>query len=225
MLKSVTVNGADCTEQVTDGKFTFTVTENTRVAAVFSPVVYTITYETDGGDAAENPATYTIESDTIVLADAQREHYEFAGWYAGDELVTAIEAGSTGNIVLTARWTPVQYTIGYEFNSNMGTVSPVRYEAAWGEELTFTVQAKEGYTLAEVKVNGAAVAVTDGTFSVTVEGDTTISVTFEGTGAPAAPADDGNDPTVAIAVGCSVGGAVVVAGIVCAVIFIKKKKR
>lgn len=225
MLKSVTVNGADRTEQVTDGKLTFTVTENTRVAAVFSPVVYTITYETDGGDAAENPATYTIESDTIVLADAQREHYEFAGWYAGDELVTAIEAGSTGNIVLTARWTPVQYTIGYEFNSNMGTVSPVRYEAAWGEELTFTVQAKEGYILAEVKVNGAAVAVTDGTFSVTVEGDTTISVTFEGTGAPAAPADDGNDPTVAIAVGCSVGGAVVVAGIVCAVIFIKKKKR
>lgn len=224
-LQRVTVNGAE--QAAADGKLTVTVTGDMQISATFAPIEYTIVYELGGGEnAAENPATYTVESDTIVLAAPQREHYEFAGWYSGNELVTSIAAGSMGDLTLTARWTAVRYTIGYEFNSNMGTISPVRYEAEWGEEITFTVQAKDGYSVSEVSVNGTAVAVTDGLFTVTVEGDTTISVSFAGDGAPVTPADDdGNDPTVAIAVGCSVGGVVVVAGVVCAVIFIKKKKR
>ena len=70
---------------------------------------YMIGYVLNGGvNASENPVTYTIEDNEIVLAEPVMAGYEFAGWYGDSSFtieVTGIPAGSTGDMVLYAQWT------------------------------------------------------------------------------------------------------------------------
>lgn len=86
------------------------VRKDETVTAKFQPVTYTITYKTNGGsNSKNNPASYTIETGTIVLEDAYgKEGYTFAGWYnnAGflGSPVKEIRTGSTGNLTLYAKW-------------------------------------------------------------------------------------------------------------------------
>lgn len=71
---------------------------------------YTITYELDGGaNAPENPASYNVETETIPLKDPVKKGYTFVGWFKDAEFttqVTEIAQGSTGNIILYAKWVP-----------------------------------------------------------------------------------------------------------------------
>ena len=58
-----------------------------------------------------NPATYTIETPTITLLDATKADHTFGGWYSDSELevaVTEITLGSTGNVVLYAKFTIIE---------------------------------------------------------------------------------------------------------------------
>lgn len=72
------------------------------------PETYSISYVLNGGTNAEgNPAQYTAESDTIVLQSPVKEGAVFAGWYTDEKFtaqITQITAGSTGNLVLYAKW-------------------------------------------------------------------------------------------------------------------------
>lgn len=85
------------------------ISQNTTIEAMFEPIVYTITYQLNGGtDAAGNPADYTIETEDIILKPAGgREGFLFVGWYLDDKYkdkVEAIKKGSKGNITLYASW-------------------------------------------------------------------------------------------------------------------------
>ncbi|MBQ7916765.1 MAG: InlB B-repeat-containing protein, partial [Firmicutes bacterium] len=76
--------------------------------AVWAPENYTIGYEGVDGAVHTNPASYTVESETILLADAVKIGYTFDGWYedagfAGNAVET-IEKGSAGSITLYAKW-------------------------------------------------------------------------------------------------------------------------
>jgi uncharacterized repeat protein (TIGR02543 family) len=75
---------------------------------------YTISYENTKGAKNDNVEEYTIESPKIVLSDIIVDGYIFNGWYNGDKKITEIPKYSFGDIVLTARWTPIAYTITYE---------------------------------------------------------------------------------------------------------------
>ena len=65
--------------------------EDVEVNAVFKPIVYEITYVLDGGEnPPENPAYYTVESQTdgsqiVTLYDPEKEGYFFAGWFLDEE--------------------------------------------------------------------------------------------------------------------------------------------
>ena len=77
--------------------------------AKWTPVTYKITYELDGGtNAASNPATYTIETDTITLAAPQKKGFAFGGWYADNNFSgtkqTTIEKGSHVDKKYYAKW-------------------------------------------------------------------------------------------------------------------------
>ncbi|MDD4316683.1 MAG: InlB B-repeat-containing protein [Clostridia bacterium] len=69
---------------------------------------YTIGYVLNGGDNnVLNPVQYTVESQEIALAAPTKANYDFKGWYAEDTfntVVTAIQAGSTGNKTFYAKW-------------------------------------------------------------------------------------------------------------------------
>ena len=85
-------------------------TGNKEFFAKFSET-YNITYTLDGGtNAANNPADYTVETATITLADASKDGHTFEGWYseaAFTNQVTEIATGSTGDVVLFAKYSEI----------------------------------------------------------------------------------------------------------------------
>lgn len=67
---------------------------------------YTITYQNLHGASHTNPPTYTSETPTIILtAPTHVKCNYFIGWFNESGInITTIPQGTTGNIVLTARW-------------------------------------------------------------------------------------------------------------------------
>lgn len=74
----------------------------------FTPIEYTIQYVyNDGKATSTNPTTYTVESDTITLADATGADWgkTFLEWHdENGQKITEIPTGSTGNRVIKAYW-------------------------------------------------------------------------------------------------------------------------
>lgn len=87
---------------------------------------YTITYDYNGGTQVKNPTSYTVETETFVLAEPTKEGYTFDGWFNGELKVTQIEKGCHADIKLTAKWSATEYIV--TFGSNGGNeVNPYIY--------------------------------------------------------------------------------------------------
>ncbi len=119
---------------------------------------YTITYNNVGNNVTNsNPKVYTTESDRITLASLTKSGYSFDGWYSGNTKVTEIPAGSVGNYSLTARWTPIVYTVTYSLDKNSTHSNPTQYSVESGA-LTLTSPTSlnghsfEGWYIGEEKV-------------------------------------------------------------------------
>ena len=141
--------------------------------ATWTPTVYTLTYDLAGGVLAEgevNPATYTIESETITLKNPVREGYEFAGWI-GTGLETAtvnvtIAKGSTGDRSYTATWTPITYTITYDLAGGalaQGDTNPATYTIE-SDAITLKNPTREGYDF----TGWTGTGLTEATMTVTI---------------------------------------------------------
>jgi len=146
------------------GEATMTVTIPTgstgdrTYTANWTPITYDISYTLNGGEAT-NPATYTIESETITLTNPTREGYTFKGWSGtgleGDtNLNVTIAAGSVGDHTYTANWTANEYTITYEGmdGAAYGENNPVKH--TYDTPTAVSNPTKTGYTFAGWKVNG-----------------------------------------------------------------------
>ena len=74
-------------------------------------IVYTITYDLDDGENdPANPASFTVVTPTIELADATKEGFTFDGWFSDagkTSAVTEIALGSTGDVTLYAKFTEI----------------------------------------------------------------------------------------------------------------------
>ena len=140
--------------------FPYTVTENTEFEAVFSPIVYDITYELNGGvNAEENPDSYTIETSTITLGMPTRDYYDFCGWYDNSEFagdaVTQIALGSVGDVVLYAKWTPTVYEIKYNLDGGINAEgNPASYTVE-SDTIAFANPTRVGYMFKGWFVNEA----------------------------------------------------------------------
>ncbi len=88
--------------------------------AKWTPTVYAIEYELNGGENnSANLTSYTIEIEDVVLQSPSKTNYDFFGWYADETLTEKVEkisVGSYGNRKFYAKWTPIVYTIEYELN-------------------------------------------------------------------------------------------------------------
>ncbi len=80
------------------------------ITAIWTPIKYTISYDISYGiNPNVNIQTYTIETETINFAPPYGRDYYIGAWD-----ITSIPKGSTGNITITAKWTPIQYNITYK---------------------------------------------------------------------------------------------------------------
>ena len=102
--------------------------------------VYTITFESDGGEAATGttlPTVYTRNSADITLPDIAKSGYAFGGWYTEETFknkVSEIPAGSTGNKTFWAQWNRAAINVTFENTSDLTLTSEVS-----GTTVTFTV--------------------------------------------------------------------------------------
>ena len=83
--------------------------DDANIYAKHVPIVYDITYELDGGENGDNPATYTV-LDAVSFEPATKEGYTFDGWFsesAFTNAVTEIPLGSTGAVTLYAKFTEI----------------------------------------------------------------------------------------------------------------------
>ena len=161
---------------------------NTTLYAQWTPLEYTITYAgLEGASNTSNPATYTIESETITfVAPGARAGYAFAGWSPA-----SIAKGSTGNQTITAQWTPLEYTITYaglEGATNSGS-NPAIYTIE-SKTITFVAPgARAGYAFAGWSPASIAQGST-GNQTVTAQWKKAHTITFNanGEGATCEPA-------------------------------------
>ena len=87
-------------------------TEPRAYTATWTPVVYDITYNLNGGSLADgvtNPENYTIETENFTLTNPTKVGYAFAGWTGTDldsaSTAVTVAKGSTGARAYTATWT------------------------------------------------------------------------------------------------------------------------
>lgn len=113
-----------------------------KVYAEWSPVVYKVSYELNGGiNSKDNPVSYTVESDDILIKDASKEGYLFKGWKEGN----TIAHGSTGDKVFTAVWEVEPYVITYVLNGGINDESNPDGYTIESEDIVIKDASREGY--------------------------------------------------------------------------------
>lgn len=91
----------------------FTIQGN-LVASSSSSTTYTVTYNTNGGEAIAQVTNATALPDPLPTTN--KVGYDFAGWYTDEAFTTLATAGApiSDNTTLYAKWTPTIYNITYE---------------------------------------------------------------------------------------------------------------
>ncbi len=128
-------------EEISKGSF-----GEINLYAKWNPINYAINYNVKFNvDDSAFVKTYTFDSESITLPTLQIEHYNFNGWVdQNGRPYIIIESGSHGDIYLTAKFTPISYTITYLGELSESVQNPAVYTVE--DEFTFNCPAKRGYT-------------------------------------------------------------------------------
>ncbi len=143
-----TFDGWYLNDELVNAATQVTTADNHTLTAHWTAIEYTIVYNGLRGTKHSNPTSYTIESNEIVLQapTSVPTGYTFDGWYNGEDKVTAIPAGSYGNLTLTACWKANSVSVTFELGDGLEKTDGDA-EATFGQSYTFTLTAKSGYSL------------------------------------------------------------------------------
>lgn len=170
-----------------DGKTAVTagtvVEADTTVMAVYTPVKYTVTFTADGADnAADIPAAAEYDYGTllskIVPANVPAKTGHTGVWLIDGTTAVTDEMTLTGDITLTAVYTPIKYTVSFDASeADDGTGIPAAAKYDYGtllsEIVPANVPAKTGHT-GVWKINGT----TDITAESFVDGNITVKAVY-----------------------------------------------
>lgn len=128
-----------------DYDFATPITENKIVVASWTAKQYTITYNTDGGNVANNTTVVTY-GEKYTLEVPTRKGYEFLGWYFGTDKVENGIWETASDITLIAKWDICEYTISYDLKGGtVATDNPVVYTIA-NDNIILKNPTRSGYT-------------------------------------------------------------------------------
>ena len=135
------------------------------VYARWSMVTYTLSFETNGGDAVLEDVKYTIEDGFKLPEAGNREHYTFVGWCIEEDLsdvpFTYLPLGTHDVTKLYAKWRGMDVTVNLDPNG--GTIPSTKRTVEYGAKARLGVPLKEGYEFRGwFDENGVQVAGKDG---------------------------------------------------------------
>ena len=126
--------------------YTFTMTaENKTYTAKWQANTYIITFDVNGGNALESNTQQVTYDSTYTLPTLTRDGYTFAGWYNGTTKYTNGTWNTVSNVTLTAKWTPITYTISYTLNGGSVSGNPSSYTIE-SEDIFLNNPTRTGYT-------------------------------------------------------------------------------
>lgn len=146
---------------------------NVCLMAIWKPIEYTLTFETNGGTPVE-PVKGTVCSGPVDLRShvTTRDNYTFAGWYLDAELTQPVDFIKLDkDTTVYAKWTPVDYTLTFETNGGSGVDSVIGNIESAPIDLTKYVPTKDGYTFVGWYADEA---LTQAITSVTLDHNTTV---------------------------------------------------
>lgn len=123
---------------------------------------YTITYNLNGGECNDALVTeYTVETADIVLPILTKKGYAFCGWYDNaafdDKSLNNIPSGSYGNINLYAKFSIVEYTISYDLQGGVNSISNPTIYTIEDQNIVLSAPSRECYTFDGWFENGTKV--------------------------------------------------------------------
>lgn len=201
LVDTVTVDGKSVTQS--EGKYTFTVTENHAVVITFKQVTtYTITVnctDEEGNvvDGAFFKVNGTLYSDTARLEENTDFTIEFIAkpgyvikqtrYFTGTRYMDIDNPHQDKLVENTGYLVVVEALDTYNASVTVGENGSLKLNGATvtgntvipqGINSTLTVVPDEGYELDQLIINGEEVKVEDNSYTFTPEGDVTIEVTF-----------------------------------------------
>ena len=187
-LKNVTVNGTDMTSGLVDGVLTLSnIQENKTVVATFQKLRYGITAAVSENGSISLSANEVEWDATATATFTPAEHYEVAAVSVNGEDRTAQLSNNQLTIANIRQATTVSATFRLqtfavtETHNAGGSVSLSAGTAQWGSSITVTIVPDDEHLVKRVTVNNVDVTddVFDNKHTVTMEGTTAITVTFE----------------------------------------------
>ena len=122
--------------------------KNLSFTANWTPIGYTITYDTTGGTISGEVTTYNADTPGFTLVKPTRNGYRFVGWTGsnGDipEENVFISMGSYGNKSYVANWELDTYTIQYVLNEG-SLMNPINSYTSETASFTLPQPTKLGY--------------------------------------------------------------------------------
>ena len=98
------------------------------------PVVYTVTYDANGGVVAPTSATFTVGGAALSLPGPDaRTGYRFDGWFTAATGGTSVGGfgaaySPTASVTLFAHWTLLPYTVAFDANGgDTSTLAPMMF--------------------------------------------------------------------------------------------------
>lgn len=137
-------------------------TSNITIYAQWTAVIYTITWNANGGSVSPTSSTGTLGA-TVQAPTPTRTNYTFGNWRnpASGDILYTVNGGQNwtinGTLTFYATWTLNQYTVTY--NANGGSVSPASDTVNAGSSVTLPSPSRSGYTF-----NGWYTASSGGSF-------------------------------------------------------------
>ena len=104
----------------TSFNFDSVITANTTIYAKWNPVtvMYTVSFDVDGGSAISNQAVAHGEKASQPTPAPTKADHIFEGWYTSNAYTTSYDFNSaiTRHTTIYAKWSPVMYTVSFDAN-------------------------------------------------------------------------------------------------------------
>lgn len=152
VIQAVGVGTAVIVARATDVEITSQYHDYTFVIEVIE-ADFMINYELNGGvNNPENPVGYNVLTLPLEVLAPTKDAYKFLGWYDNPEFngeaLSAIPAGSRGDITLYAKWELVEFAINYNLDGGVNADSNPSVYNVEKLPLVLTNPTKNGYNFA-----------------------------------------------------------------------------